>query len=377
MSSDFIPVAAPVLCGNEKKYVNECLDEGWISSTGRFIKRFETEFAEFCGTPYAVSCCNGTAALHLALLALGIGPGDEVIVPTLTFVATANAVHYVSATPVFVDSEPKTWNLDPEEVCRRITPRTKAVIAVHLYGHPADMDALRTLCDEHALWLIEDAAEALGARYKGRSAGGLGDVSAFSFYGNKNLTTGEGGMCVTADKRIADKIRMLRGQGMDPQRRYWFPLVGYNYRMTNVAAAIGVAQLESVRGFLAHRQKVFGWYSKFLGDNKMLGHQGHADWADNAYWMYGVVLDGLFDRDAIAADLLTQGIETRPVFPPLHLLPPYQHLNRRESFPVATDLGRRGLILPTGAHLSKAHVERICSALDRALDRAARAASLN
>jgi perosamine synthetase len=365
MSLDFIPVATPILNGNEKAYVNECLDTGWISSNGKFIPRFEDEFAAFCGVSHAIACCNGTVALHLALLAVGIGPGDEVIVPTITFVATANAVHYVGATPVFADAERPTWNLDPEDVARKITAKTKAIIAVHLYGHPADMAKLAELARQHDLHLIEDAAEAHGAEYRGQRAGSLGEIATFSFYGNKNLTTGEGGMCLTSDEALAAKMRLLRGQGMDPARRYWFPIVGYNYRMTNIAAAIGCAQLERADWHLARRREVFAWYHELLADLYQLAVQPTAEWARHACWMFTVLLEEGIERDAVGKALHEAGIETRPVFPPMHLLPPYAHLAEPGSLPVGEDLSRRGLNLPTGAHLSRADVERICAELRR------------
>ena len=216
-----IPVAAPALVGRELEYVTDCLESSWISSAGRYVERFEDAFGEFVGVEHAIACCNGTAALHLALLALGVGPGDEVIVPTLTFVATANAVRYCGAVPVFVDSEPETWNLDPGEIEERCTERTKGIIAVHLYGHPADLDAITTVARRRGLWVLEDAAEAHGARYRGRIVGSLSDCAVFSFYGNKIVTTGEGGMIVTRNGELAARLRILRGQGQDPSRRYW------------------------------------------------------------------------------------------------------------------------------------------------------------
>jgi perosamine synthetase len=275
----------------------------------------------------------------------------------------------VGATPVFADSERETWNIDLEDVARKITPRSKAIIAVHLYGHPADMGKLAELARQHGLKLVEDAAEAHGAEYRGRRAGNLGDVATFSFYGNKNLTTGEGGMCLTDDTELAAKIRMLRGQGMDPARRYWFPIVGYNYRMTNIAAAIGVAQLENAEWHLARRRDVFAWYQELLAGQAGIEWQPTASWARHACWMFTVLLAPAFDRDAVARELHNRGIETRPVFPPMHLLPPYQHLASAGSLPVGEDLSRRGLNLPTGAHLSRAQVERICEALREILER--------
>jgi perosamine synthetase len=367
MESNFIPVSAPVLNGNERLYVNDCLDTGWVSSNGKYIARFEREFSAWCGAGHGVACCNGTVALHLALLALGIGPGDEVIVPTITFVATANAVHYVGATPVFADSERETWNMDVADAAAKITPRTKAMIAVHLYGHPADMDALSALAKKHGLFLVEDAAEAHGAEVSGRRAGSLGDVATFSFYGNKNLTTGEGGMCLTDNAGLAEKMRLLRGQGMDPQRRYWFPIVGYNYRMTNIAAAIGCAQLERADWHIGRRREVFAWYHELLAGVDGVSWQPVADWARHACWMFTVLLQSGQLRDAVAAALLTDGIETRPVFPPMHTLPPYEHLCERGSLPVGEMLSACGLNLPTGAHLSRADVERVCACVRAAL----------
>lgn len=363
----FLPVSEPLLAGNEKKYVNECLDEGWVSSNGKFIARFEDEFARFCGVKHALSCCNGTVALHLALLALGIGPGDEVIVPTVTFVATANAVHYVGATPVFAESERYTWNLDPADVERKITRRTRAIIPVHLYGLPCEMDAIHALARKHGLHVVEDAAEAHGGEYRGRRAGSLGDVATFSFYGNKNLTTGEGGMCLTDDDELAAKIRLLKGQGMDPQRRYWFVLVGYNYRMTNIEAALGLAQLERADSLLGRRREVFGWYRELLGSHHALELQPELPHTRHACWMFTVLVPSDRERDAVAAALLGERIETRPVFPCMHLLPPYQHLAPAGSLPVAEEISRRGLNLPTSPTLTRADVERVCDALRRAL----------
>ncbi len=364
----FIPVAAPVLAGNEKAYVMDCLDSTWISSNGSYLERFERAFADFCGTKHALACCNGTVAVHLALMALGIGPGDEVIVPTLTFVATANAVRYCGARPVFVDSEPETWNLDPAAVAAAVTPHTKAVVAVHLYGHPAAMDPLREVCHRHRLFLVEDAAEAHGAEYRGKRAGSLGEIAAFSFYGNKIVTSGEGGMVVTDDDALAARVRHLKGQGMDADRRYWFSILGYNYRMTNIAAAIGLAQLEKVEWHLARRREVAEQYRARLRHTPNLSFQDEKVWAKHANWMFTVVLgDGLqVDRDAVMALLLEGGIETRPVFYPVHTLPPHR-TPHQGPFPVAERIARRGFSLPTWAGLTTDDVNVVVSALERAL----------
>ena len=366
MKKRLIPVSAPALVGNEKKYVMDCMESSWISSCGEYVGRFETAFAEFCGVRHAVSCCNGTTALHLALLALGVGPGDEVIVPTLTFVATANAVTYCGARPVFVDSEPETWNLDPELIEARITPRTKAIIVVHLYGHPAEMDAVTAIARRHKLFVIEDAAEAHGAEYKGRRAGTLGDIACFSFYGNKIITTGEGGMVVTDDAALARRVAQLHGQGMDLERRYWFPIVGYNYRMMNLPAAIGLAQLERADWHLSRRQEVAAWYVERLAGMPGLVWQTEKEWATHARWLFTITLgdEEPSSRDAAMSYLGERGIETRPVFYPMHVLPPYREDG---AYPVADDIARRGLSLPTWAGLERADVDYVCDFLSEFL----------
>ena len=364
-----IPVAAPMLVGNEREYVLDCIDSGWVSSAGKYLDMFEAKFAEFCGVRHAVACCNGTAAVHLALLAHGVGPGDEVIVPTLTFVATANAVTYCGARPVFVDSEPETWNIDPARVEEKITPRTRGIVAVHLYGHPADMDALRDLASRHGLFLVEDAAEAHGALYKGRRVGSVGDIAAFSFYGNKIISTGEGGMVTTDDDALAARVRLLRGQGMDPGRRYWFPVVGYNYRMMNLAAALGLAQLERIECHMGRRLVIADRYKERLGGVGDLTWQREQPWAGHAHWMFTAVLgDGeAAERDEVMARLEARGVETRPVFYPVHLLPPYRDGARGADCPVAERIASRGLSLPTWAGLAGEDVDYVVECLVESL----------
>ncbi|HEX8734986.1 MAG TPA: DegT/DnrJ/EryC1/StrS family aminotransferase [Pyrinomonadaceae bacterium] len=360
-----IPVAAPALNGNEKKYVDDCMESGWISSAGKYIELFEAGFAEFCGAAHAVACCNGTIALHLALVALGVRQGDEVIVPTLTFVATANAVTYCGASPVFVDSEPETWNLDPRQVEAKITPRTKGIIAVHLYGHPAKMSELKEIARRHNLFLLEDAAEAHGAIYKGQTVGSIGDAAAFSFYANKIITTGEGGMFVTGDDALAERARLLRGQGMDSTRRYWFPIVGYNYRMMNLPAAIGLAQLEKIDEQLAARSRIAASYRKNLQGIEGLTWQNEMLWARHVYWMFNVILEPNVwaARDEVMKILGEQGIETRPVFYPAHTFPPYAESASGEEFPIAERLSRNGISLPTWAGLKSEDIDYICDCL--------------
>jgi perosamine synthetase len=363
-----IAVAAPALTGRELDYVTDCIRSSWISSAGKYIERFEHAFADFCCVDHAVACCNGTAALHLALLAYGVGPGDEVIVPTLSYVATANAVRYCGAEPVFIDSECETWNLDPEQLEAAITPKTKGIVAVHLYGHPANMDRILTVARDYSLWVVEDAAEAHGALYRGKIVGSLSECAIFSFYGNKIVTTGEGGMIVTGDPDLAERLRLFRGQGQDPQRRYWFPVVGYNYRLTNVAAAIGLAQMEKIQWHVDRRREIADWYREGLSGHPFVTFSPRADWAQPAYWMSCALLDDATEaeRDDVAANLADEGVETRPFFYPLHTLPPYASRWRKDSFPVAESLATRGLNLPSHASLTRADVQYVCDALDRA-----------
>jgi perosamine synthetase len=358
-----LPVAEPSLGEKELLYVTECVLTGWVSSAGKFVVRFEEMFAEFCGTRYAIATSNGTTALHLALLALDIGPGDEVIVPTLTFIATANAVTYTGACPVFVDSEPDTWNIDPNLIEEAITSRTKAIIPVHLYGHPANMDPILEIAARYGLAVIEDAAEAHGARYKGRRVGGIGDIGAFSFYGNKIITTGEGGMVVTNRADLAEKVRMLRDHGMSPERRYWHPVLGYNYRMTNLQAALGVAQMEKIDIILSTKQRIAQAYKERLREVPGITLPPEAPWAQNVYWLYSILVDAeIFGhtRDDLRTRLSEQGIETRPLFPPVHTQPIY---NRGQCLPVAERLAATGLSLPSAASLKFEDVARAAEAV--------------
>jgi perosamine synthetase len=359
---DFIPVAEPLLAGNELKYVTDCVQTGWVSSLGKYVRDFEQQFAGYCDTRHGVATFNGTVAIHLLAATLGLGPGDEVIMPSLTYVASANGIHYTGATPVFVDSERQTWNIDPDTVVDAITPRTKAIMAVHLYGHPANMDPLRAIATEHNLLLLEDAAEAHGARYKGRRVGGLSDAAIFSFYGNKIITTGEGGIIVTNNKEWADRAFFLENQGRYTDNPYFHPEVAYNYRMTNIQAAIGLAQLEKINDLLAVRRKNAAHYNRRLTDVTGLTLPPEADWAENVYWMYSVVVEDDFNlsRDQLRDALRAAGIDTRPFFYPVHTLPMY---NTGQSLPIAEDLGRRGLNLPSGATLTAEQIDYICDTL--------------
>jgi perosamine synthetase len=368
-----LPVSAPALVGNELEYVRQCVESNWISSRGTFVEAFEAKFAALCEVKHAVAVCNGTAALHLALLALGLSRGDEVIVPALTYVATASAVSYCGATPVFVDSDP-SWNLDPDAVKAAVTPRTAGIIAVHLYGHPADMRALRAIARRHGLFLVEDAAQAHGARYRGKPVGALGDIGAFSFFGGKLVTTGEGGMLVTDDERWAETARRLRNHGEDPTRRYHVTQLGFNYRLTNVAAAIGLAQLEQFDWHVAQRRLNADRYRSQLEGHPELELARATPGALSVDWLFSVALAHLTQdgRDRVIAQLDRAGIETRPVFPPVHRQPIYETRFTR-SMPVAERLGAIGLSLPSGAGLSDEQIAGVCAALLYAVGQADRA----
>ena len=359
---DFIPVYTPVLNGREEKYVLDAVRSGWISSLGSYVTRFEEAFARFCDVPHAVSVSNGTVAIHLALHALGIGPGDEVIVPSLTFIATANAVHYTGATPIFADVDPVTWCIDPADVQRRITPRTRAILPVHLYGHPAPMAALQALADEHELLLIEDAAEAHGAEIAGRRVGGLGRIATFSFYANKIITTGEGGMLTTADEALAARCRMLRDHAMPPDRRYWHDEVGFNYRMTNLQAAVGVAQMERIDSFIRRKREIAALYREGLAGIPGVTFAAELPGCTNVYWMVSALVEAPYalSRDALIPALRTHGIDSRPFFHPLDTLPPYLSAEPR---PVAQHLSRCGLNLPSSPALTDAQVTYVCEVM--------------
>lgn len=371
MSERFIPVAAPVFAGNEKAYVLDCIESSWISSCGKYVERFESAFADFCGVRYAVSCSSGTAALHVALLALGIGAGDEVIVPTLTFVATANAVTYCRARPRFVDIEPDTWTLDPALIEAKITSRTKAIMPVHLYGHVANMDAITEIARRHNLFVVEDAAEAHGADFRGRRVGSLNDVAAFSFYGNKIISCGEGGMVVTDSEQISRYAAMLRGQGMASNQRYWFPIIGYNYRMPNLTAAVGLAQLERVDWHLNRRREVASWYRDLLRNVPGITWQTTREGSGNVDWLFTILLNEPIrvSRDDVITMLAARGVETRRVFYPMHVLPPYQEMGKEDGdFPVAERVADTGLSLPTWAGLQHEDVVFVCDALRECID---------
>lgn len=355
-----IPIYKPSLLGREKEYVINCLESTWISAKGKYIQRFEETFADKIQVTHAAAVCNGTAALHLALLALGIGPGDEVIVPTLTYIAPVNAIAYTGATPVFVDSMRSSWQMDPVDVLEKLSSKTRAIMAVHLYGHPCEMDALMRIAEEHRLFVIEDCAEAFGTLYKGKHVGGFGHISTFSFYGNKTITTGEGGMVVTNDRTLYERAAHLKGQGLVAHREYWHDVIGYNYRMTNICAAIGLAQLEQADEFIEKKRQIAEWYREDLQDLPLECHCEVGD-VKHSYWMNSILVKAADQRDALREHLAKHGIETRPLFYPIHTMPMYGGEFRRH--PVAEYLGCRGINLPSWPGLEKAQVSEITHAI--------------
>lgn len=360
----FIPIYEPMLGEAEEATVMDAVRSGWISSNGKYIREFEERFAAFCGAAHGISTSNGTTALHLAIHALGIGPGDEVIVPALTFVASANAVHYTGATPIFADVDAQSWTIDPAAVEALITLKTKAIMPVHLYGHPAPMAALQALADQHGLLLIEDAAEAHGAQVGERRTGNLGHAAAFSFFANKIITTGEGGMVTTNNPELAARCRMLRDHAMPPARRYWHDEVGFNYRMTNLQAAVGVAQMARIDEFIARKRALARLYQEALGAVPGLTLPVELSGYTNVYWMYSILVDEDYPltRDELMLTLRVQNIDSRPFFHPLDTLPPYR---RGVPCPTALRLSRQGLNLPSAPTLTDNQILYICDILRR------------
>ena len=358
-----IQVSKPSLGREELNNVMEAINSSWISSKGKFITEFEENFAGYCGVKYGIATANGTVALHLALKALKISKGDEVIVPDLTFIATANVVTYCNAKPIFIDSNPDYWCIDPEKIEEKITTKTKAIIPVHLYGHPCDMDAIMKIAKKYGLYVIEDAAEAHGAKYKGKKVGSFGDISCFSFYGNKIITTGEGGMCLTNNQELAEKMRILRDHGMNPDKRYWYDVIGFNYRMTNVQAAIGIAQLKKIDEFIKRKRQIAQKYSKELEDLKIEGLitlHPEMPWAKSVYWMYSILLEDNFriKREKLMQLLEEKGIETRPFFYPIHIMPPYNACNSNINN-IAKSISLKGINLPSSSALKDSELDYI------------------
>jgi perosamine synthetase len=363
-----IPVCEPSLIGKEKEYVLDCIETNSIAS-GKYIGLFEEAFASFCGAKYCISCSSGTAALHLCLAALKIGRGDQVILPSFTMIATCNAVMYSGATPVLVDSEMETWNMDTGSVRRALSPNVRAIIAVHTYGHPVDMKPLFDISDKFGVRIIEDAAEAHGAEYMGKRAGSLGELAAFSFYANKIITTGEGGAVTTSDSELADRLRKLRNHFFD-QPRFVHNEIGFNYRMSNIQAAIGLAQVEKSGQLLEMRRRNASLYNKYLKDVRGIRTPPESMWAKNAYWMYGILIDEDFpaDRNTIMDDLKEMDIDSRPFFYPMHMQPAYKAESAVKpilagSMKNAESLSKRGFYLPSGGSLKEDEIKFISSAV--------------
>jgi perosamine synthetase len=362
--AEFIPVNQVSLDGNERMYLAECIETGWISSEGPFVRKFEEQFAAQVGRKYGVAVCNGSVALDAAVVALNLGKGDEVIMPTFTIISCAAAIVRAGATPVLVDCDPRTWNMTVEDIARRITAKTKAIMLVHIFGLPVDVDPILELAAKHGIRVIEDAAEMHGQMYKGRPCGSFGDVSTFSFYPNKHVTTGEGGMIVTDDAGLAERCKSLRNLCFQPKKRFVHEQLGWNFRMSNLQAAIGVAQLERLGEFVSRKRRMGGQYTELLSDITCLQLPVPSTlYADNIYWVFGLILtdEVPFDAEEAMCRLKVLGVDTRPFFWPMHEQPVFIEMGLfgGESHPNAERLGRRGFYLPSGLGLTSEQINRV------------------
>lgn len=364
-----IPVNEPLLNDCALKYVEECIRTSWISSEGRFIHEFEDQWAAYCGANYGIAVSNGTTALQMAVACLGLEPGDEVIMPTFTIISCALAIIEAGAVPVLVDSDPDTWCMDTAQVEARMTSRTRAIMPVHMYGHPVDMDPLCELARKHGLFIIEDAAEAHGAEYKGRKVGGIGDLSCFSFYANKIITTGEGGMVLCQRADYAERLRSLRNLCFRQDRRFYHTELGHNYRLTNMQAAVGLSQVEQIDEHIRKKRWMGKAYTERLSGLSQISLPVEKAWAQNVYWMYGLVLadDLPYDAQELARRLKVEGVDTRPFFIGMHEQPVLQQrgLFAGEHYPVAERIARRGLYLPSGLALTETQLETVCQAIHK------------
>lgn len=362
-----IPVCEPLLGEKEVEYVLDCLKTNWISSMGKYIGKFEEKFAGYCNCKYGIATTNGTTALHLALVSCGIGSGDEVIIPTYTMIASAFAVAYTGAIPVLVDADPETWNIDVNQIEARITPRTKAIMPVHIYGHPCDMGPIMEIAERYKLYVIEDAAEAHGAEYKGNRAGGIGHVNCFSFYANKIITTGEGGMVTTSNESIAERARSLKDLAHSKGKRFLHTDIAYNYRMTNIQAAIGLAQLERINELIEMRRRNAYLYNSRLINIPGITLPPEKEWAKNVYWMYAILLHNDFgmSRDELMIRLKEKGIDTRAFFIPVHRQPAFLKMGlfAGERYPIAEGLEKQGLYLPSSSGLTEDQINQVCNAV--------------
>lgn len=362
-----IPVCTPLLGSLEKKYLMDCITSNWISSSGKYIKTFEDKFSRYCDVKHGVTTTSGTTALHLAFAAIGIGKDDEVIMPTFNIASTAFASIYCGAKPVFVDSQQDTWNIDPEKIEKKITKRTRAIVAVHMYGHPCDMAAIMHIARRHKLIVVEDAAEAHGAEYHGKKAGGIGDISCFSFYGNKVITSGEGGMVVTNKKKWADRCRILKNLSFLKEKRFWHKEIGFNYRMTNMQAALGLAQLEQIEEMVEKRRRNAAIYNSLLKNVPGLTLPVERPDVKNIYWMYSIVIDKSFGktRSGLMKQLKEMGVESRTFFIPMHQQPILKKMKivDNKKYPVADDIAKRGLYLPSGSGLKRKEIQYVCDCI--------------
>jgi perosamine synthetase len=366
-----IPVSEPLIGDNVLPLVRECIETGWVSSEGSFIKEFEKKWAQYCGVEYGISVANGTCALQVGVQALSLQPGSEIIVPSFTIISCVIAIIEAGCVPVLVDATPDTWNMNLDEMEAKITPRTRAIMPVHMFGHPVDMKRLVPLARKHDLRIIEDAAEAHGAEVDGQKVGGIGDLGCFSFYANKIVTTGEGGMVITNDSALAERCRSLRNLCFRSDRRFLHTEIGHNYRLTNIQAALGIAQVERVEAHIQHKRWMAENYRKRLKDLP-IELPIECNWAKNVYWMYGLVLNDDIPLDAVefARQLRTRGVDTRPLFLGMHEQPVLQQKGYfiGESYPVTERLARRGLYLPSGLTLTEAQIDDVCAAVRDVLE---------
>ena len=365
------PILQPDIGDEEINNLLECANTGWISSQGRFIKEFEVDFSGYLNGGHAVAVSSGTAALQLGMLALDIGANDEVIVPNFTFGASINAIIHVGAIPVLVDVDPETWTLSLKAIEAAINKNTKAIMPVHLYGQSAHIDEINKIAKNNNLHIVEDCAEALGGTYKKRLIGRDGDATCFSFFANKLITTGEGGMVVFKDKKTADKAKIMRDHGMSPQKKYWHEFAGVNFRMTNMQASIGVAQLKKINHFLLKRKNVFQRYDKHFKSNSQLLLLPKNSWSENSYWLYTLVVSEFTEkkRDKLLKALSDRGIDARPGFYPLHKMPPYQKYSNGSDYPISSFLGTSTINLPSSPGLTFDEIDHIAQIVINELER--------
>jgi len=370
-----LPVNEPLFNGNEKEYLIECINSGWVSSDGPFVKRFEEEFADYLGADHGVAVTNGTAALETALYSAGVSAGDEVIMPSFTIISCAIAAIRLGAIPVLVDVEPNTWNIDVTQIESKITSRTKVIMAVHMYGHPADMDPILEIARNNKLIVLEDAAQVHGAEYKGQKCGSIGDISTFSFYANKIITTGEGGMVVTSDDRMAERARSYRNLCFRNDKRFYHTELGENFRITNLQAAVGVAQLEQLDEFVRIKRRLGQYYKNKLEKINGINLQIEKPWAKMVYWMYCIVVDESTDLTAkkVMDQLNKRGIGTRPFFLGLNEQPVLNDMGlyKNEDYPITKKIGEQGLYLPSGLTLEESDIDFVAEELDTIISKVA------